>query len=221
MDEDGLPIVGAAVDLTKVSPIDFKRTLAFLNHFTCNTMNFLNKFAAVCETKLEDVSIRIQRLETSLCILESKLASIPGLEEISLISTSNSNGTEATAADTSPAPTSFVSQNETPSPVDNSNNKNTSEEKEESPVAANGDVDTSKENIALDERYAKYLKMIRMGVPAMALRPKMIADGLNPDLIINGKADASGPVNPNVNTSGSEGSQSDSSSCNSDGEFSD
>ncbi|XP_077864541.1 WASH complex subunit 3-like [Saccoglossus kowalevskii] len=78
MDEDGLPIVGPGVDLTKVEAIHQKRMLAFLNHFITHTVRFLNKFSCVCEEKLGNLYIRIQRLETTLNILEAKIASIPG-----------------------------------------------------------------------------------------------------------------------------------------------
>ncbi|KAK8778119.1 hypothetical protein V5799_020541, partial [Amblyomma americanum] len=98
MDDDGLPIIGPGVDYTKsgffvlkychcgvadlVPPIQQKRTLAFLNYFLTRTTSFLNHFATVCDEKLEDLLIRIQRLEASMCILEAKLSSIPGLENV-------------------------------------------------------------------------------------------------------------------------------------------
>ncbi|KAH6923377.1 hypothetical protein HPB50_000504 [Hyalomma asiaticum] len=72
MDDDGLPIIGPGVDYTKVPPIQQKRTLAFLNYFLTRTTSFLNHFATVCDEKLEDLLIRIQRLEASMCILEAK-----------------------------------------------------------------------------------------------------------------------------------------------------
>ncbi len=76
MDEDGLPIVGSGVDLTKVSltlqhqllltwssdidnsdytfflkvpAIQQRRIIAFLNQFIVHTVRFLNRFSTVCE----------------------------------------------------------------------------------------------------------------------------------------------------------------------------
>uniref|UniRef100_A0A8C3TU81 WASH complex subunit 3 n=1 Tax=Catharus ustulatus TaxID=91951 RepID=A0A8C3TU81_CATUS len=49
MDEDGLPIVGSGIDLTKVPAIQQKRTVAFLNQFVVHTVQFLNRFSTVCE----------------------------------------------------------------------------------------------------------------------------------------------------------------------------
>uniref|UniRef100_A0AAY4DB84 WASH complex subunit 3 n=1 Tax=Denticeps clupeoides TaxID=299321 RepID=A0AAY4DB84_9TELE len=49
MDEDGLPIVGSGVDLTKVPAIQQRRIVAFLNQFVVHTVRFLNRFSTVCE----------------------------------------------------------------------------------------------------------------------------------------------------------------------------
>ena len=37
--------------------------------------------------------------------------------------------------------------------------------------------------VAKDPRYARYLKMVQVGVPVMAIRNKMISEGLDPDLL--------------------------------------
>lgn len=82
MDVDGLPIIGPGVDYTQVTPIHQKRMHAFINHFITNTVSFLNKFSQSCELRLEKFDSRLQKLEASLCILETKLNSIAGLDEI-------------------------------------------------------------------------------------------------------------------------------------------
>ena len=73
---------GPAVNYSKVSAIPPKKSLAYVNNFVINTTQFLNRFSYVCENKLREVSSDITRLEIMLSILESKLASIPGLEGI-------------------------------------------------------------------------------------------------------------------------------------------
>jgi len=50
-----------------------KRMLAFINHFVVHTVSFLNRFSVICEEKLEDLSVRLQRLETTVCLLEAKV----------------------------------------------------------------------------------------------------------------------------------------------------
>ncbi|TNN24772.1 WASH complex subunit CCDC53 [Liparis tanakae] len=84
MDEDGLPIVGSGVDLLKVPAIQQRRVVAYLNQFVVHTVRFLNRFSTVCEEKLANISLRIQQIETTLSILEAKLSSIPGLEDVTI-----------------------------------------------------------------------------------------------------------------------------------------
>lgn len=57
----------------KVEAIQQKRTIAFINHFITHTASFLNRFSCVCEEKLEHLSNRIQNLEITLSLLETKV----------------------------------------------------------------------------------------------------------------------------------------------------
>ena len=100
----------------------------------------------VCEKKLADLSLRIQQIETTLNILDAKLSSIPGLDDVTFeVSPVNvtriTNGTHSEA-------TSEQSQN--------SLQDSGPQESEVTP-----------ENIltvAKDPRYARYLKMVQVGV---------------------------------------------------------
>ncbi|XP_057613811.1 WASH complex subunit 3 isoform X3 [Chionomys nivalis] len=129
MDEDGLPLMGSGIDLTKVPAIQQKRTVAFLNQFVVHTVQFLNRFSTVCEEKLADLSLRIQQIETTLNILDAK----------------------DSAQDSRPQESEVPSENVV--------------------------------TVAKDPRYARYLKMVQVGVPVMAIRNKMISEGLDPDLL--------------------------------------
>ena len=60
----------------QVGAIHQKRTVAFLNHFITHTVKFLNHFSCVCEEKLSDLAVKIQRLETAMSILESKVGNV-------------------------------------------------------------------------------------------------------------------------------------------------
>ncbi|KAJ7329079.1 hypothetical protein JRQ81_015253 [Phrynocephalus forsythii] len=181
MDEDGLPLVGSGIDLTKVPAIQQKRTVAFLNQFVVHTVQFLNRFSTVCEEKLSALSLRIQQIETTLNILDAKrflliqhildLSSIPGLEEVKseVSSTSMMNG---------PVPQATINPQST----------NTSPHLKQGSmpeVAPQKTEETAKNvtTVAKDPRYARYLKMVQVGVPVMAIRNKMISEGLNPDLL--------------------------------------
>ncbi|KAM9230126.1 WASH complex subunit 3 isoform 1-T1 [Dugong dugon] len=163
MDEDGLPLMGSGIDLTKVPAIQQKRTVAFLNQFVVHTVQFLNHFSTICEEKLADLSLRIQQIETTLNILDAKLSSIPGLDdvtfEISPVSVTNGPQSEATSE-----------QSQQNSIQDSG--------PQESEVAAENIL-----TVAKDPRYARYLKMVQVGVPLLAIRNKMISEGLDPDLL--------------------------------------
>ena len=70
------------INYEQVDPVPYKTTLAFINNFVINTTQFVNRFSYLAEQKLSDVSRDIHRLEITMSILEAKLDSIPGLENI-------------------------------------------------------------------------------------------------------------------------------------------
>ncbi|XP_069085076.1 WASH complex subunit 3 isoform X1 [Pleurodeles waltl] len=195
MDEDGLPLVGSGIDLTKVPAIQQKRTVAFLNQFVVHTVQFLNRFSAVCEEKLATLSLRIQQIETTLNILDAKLSSIPGLESVKLEVHNANHITNGFV----PAPPGDSLQ---PSPVT---------PQSEQDILNDTKTETQYENVttvAKDPRYARYLKMVQVGVPVMAIKNKMIAEGLDPNLLETPNA----PVpEEEVNTNAAESSDSESS----------
>uniref|UniRef100_A0A8V0YHS8 WASH complex subunit 3 n=2 Tax=Gallus gallus TaxID=9031 RepID=A0A8V0YHS8_CHICK len=172
MDEDGLPIVGSGIDLTKVPAIQQKRTVAFLNQFVVHTVQFLNRFSTVCEEKLSALSLRIQQIETTLNILDAKLSSIPGLEDVKF-EVSSANLNSVTSSPMAPATTD---QQAAVSPQSGNN-------KHEEALQKTEIVTENMRTVAKDPRYARYLKMVQVGVPVMAIRNKMISEGLNPDLL--------------------------------------
>lgn len=166
MDEDGLPLMGSGIDLTKVPAIQQKRTVAFLNQFVVHTVQFLNRFSTVCEEKLADLSLRIQQIETTLNILDAKLSSIPGLDDVTF--------------EVSPISVTRI--------TNESHSETTSEQLQQNSFQDSGpqESEVTPENtltVAKDPRYARYLKMVQVGVPVMAIRNKMISEGLDPDLL--------------------------------------
>lgn len=169
MDEDGLPIVGSGIDLTKVPAIQQRRIVAFLNQFIVHTVRFLNRFSTVCEEKLATVSLRIQQIETTLSILEAKLASIPGLEEVTV------DGVRPSAVTNGPA---VEGSRATGPPVEASQQTQVAPQEPKAEVPAENIM-----TVAKDPRYARYLKMVQVGVPAMAIKNKMVLEGLDPSLL--------------------------------------
>ncbi|CAL8328548.1 unnamed protein product [Boreogadus saida] len=180
MDEDGLPIVGSGVDLTKVPAIQQRRVVAHLNQFVVHTVRFLNRFSTVCEEKLSNNSLRIQQIETTLSILEAKLSSIPGLDDVTIDSISQRPA--AAAAETNGLTANQNLQPGVPAALTSLPPPQVS-----GPVAAPGTkpdpVADNVVTVARDPRYARYLKMVQVGVPVMAIKAKMVLEGLEPGLL--------------------------------------
>ncbi|KAK7886112.1 hypothetical protein WMY93_025733 [Mugilogobius chulae] len=206
MDEDGLPIVGSGVDLTKVPAIQQRRTIAFLNQFIVHTVRFLNRFSTVCEEKLANISLRVQQIETTLCILEAKLSSIPGLENVTVDEASMQQNTKLNG------PANLM-QTEN---VGNMPHTEAAQNEHEPPAAQKAEEVISENvmTVAKDPQYARYLKMYQVGVPLMAIKNKMILEGLDPSLLETPDAPlpggASGSIeDQDANSSDSESSFSD------------
>ncbi|XP_055664058.1 WASH complex subunit 3 isoform X5 [Falco peregrinus] len=160
MDEDGLPIVGSGIDLTKVPAIQQKRTVAFLNQFVVHTVQFLNRFSTVCEEKLSALSLRIQQIETTLNILDAKNnIHEEGLQKTEVVT----ENVRTVAKDPQYARYLKMVQVNLHAQV----------------LIVILAVKLHKENTV---RQLAQLSLCQ-GVPVMAIRNKMISEGLNPDLL--------------------------------------
>nr|XP_015207374.1 PREDICTED: WASH complex subunit CCDC53 [Lepisosteus oculatus] len=218
MDEDGLPIVGSGIDLTKVPAIQQKRIVAFLNQFIVHTVRFLNRFSTVCEevsaAPLVLVVSLASRCSDVLCLckiarlrpLALPLSSIPGLEDVRVERSAQRQVSEPNGPVSTPvqAPSSAV-----PAPTEPQQRPPEAAEQPRS-GAAGDDVLT----VAKDPRYARYLKMVQVGVPVMAIKNKMVSEGLDPSLLDTPDAavpdaGAPGAGEEDDGSSGSESSFSD------------
>ncbi|KAK3909182.1 WASH complex subunit 3 [Frankliniella fusca] len=171
MDSDGLPMIGAGVDYTQVGAIHQKRTLAFINYFITNTISFLNNFSRSCEVRLQKFNTKLQRLEACMEILEAKLSSIPALDEVStVVNQSDGPGVSLernTTADTTlpqAAITEEVNVGELPQVPDESSGLIRAKD---------------------DPTFKKFFKMLQVGVPEAAVKLKMQAEGLDPNVLSN------------------------------------
>ncbi|KAK3585737.1 hypothetical protein CHS0354_020306 [Potamilus streckersoni] len=178
MDADGLPLVGPGVNYTKVEALNQKRIIAFLNHFITHSASFLNRFSCVCEEKLEHLSSRLQQLEITLNILEAKLASIPGLEGVTAPSSSSASAGVSSSTSSNTAPQSGPPPPPPASPMPM---------QAEQPVEK---VETQQNPVSKDPRYMRFFKMLQVGVPETAVKMKMSAEGLDPNLLNNPDAPA-------------------------------
>ncbi|XP_022197659.2 WASH complex subunit 3 isoform X2 [Nilaparvata lugens] len=169
---DQLVDIGSDVNLSEVPPINQKRLLAFINEFLINTISLLNGFHQNCESRLQKFDLKMQKLEAELCILESKLKSIPGLE-VDLPKVA------AAAAADPPQPTT-----ETIAP----NNNNLQLDVVDANIPPSKEADTESETPEEEAKVPnpeleKYYKMLRFGVPMEAVKVEMQIDGCDPKLL--------------------------------------
>jgi WASH complex subunit CCDC53 len=72
------------MDTSRSPPIPIKRTLVLVNEFVTSTTRFLNHLYTLSEERLQDVSRKIKRVETSLILMEARLARIPDFTDVDL-----------------------------------------------------------------------------------------------------------------------------------------
>lgn len=162
-------MIGSGVDYSEVTAIHQKRTLAFINYFITNTASFLNNFARSVESRITEYESKIQMLEAAMDILEAKLSSVPGLEdETSVLVAKTQSVSSEPAAQTESAP--IVLPTEVPDV----------KELPQGPEEENGMIPVKD-----DPTYKKFFRMLHVGVPEPAVRLKMQAEGLDPDMLSN------------------------------------
>eukprot|EP00116_Pleurobrachia_bachei_P010511 sb/3470773/ len=197
MDADGVPIIGQKVDLKLLEPLQQKRTLAYINHFVIQMTGLLNNFACRAESGLMEIDRRSRQIETTLLLLEAKLASIPELEGVTA-ATETTQPTEAPSPNAPPAPPAPVAP---PAPT----------------VEQDGDTTVVEETpaqpdfvpVSKDPRYAKYFKMVTVGIPPAALHVKMQMEGLDPVYLDNPDQPAPPMTESNPQSTDSDASSSD------------
>ncbi|XP_050524437.1 WASH complex subunit 3 [Daktulosphaira vitifoliae] len=145
--------------------LEERQLVTFINHFIITSVTFLNNFMVHCDSKLMEVEQRLQKVAATLCILETKLNSIPDLREIEEKQTYHSNETIKTE----------INENL------KIEEKENSLKKEETLLDKNNFSDNSEEKVSTsDPVILKYRKMLHVGVPRGAVELKMLQSGLDP-----------------------------------------
>uniref|UniRef100_A0A0N5AK76 WASH complex subunit CCDC53 n=1 Tax=Syphacia muris TaxID=451379 RepID=A0A0N5AK76_9BILA len=173
------------VQLDQVPPLDHKRVIAFVNHFIIRSVHMLNTFASNAEKKIFDIETRIGRLSIELQLLELKLDSIPGIATVEDKPVEKQkevlNVKETTEATLDTVKDRPVVENFSTDNSDHGNNL----------VVTEASQSTTKEHFSEekqvkyrdDPRYAKYFKMLRLGVVEAAVKQKMANDGFDPNIL--------------------------------------
>lgn len=160
--------------------------LAFINHFIINTVDFLNKFIANCETKFIAFETKLQHVESSLLIIEAKLASVPD----TFIDSKDRKTPQPEPVKVEPQIETTEGTTKEVEKVSENKNQQPQEEKVAETKADGDEVDVDNKPEAIsdevkgvkvseDARYKKYFKMLQFGVPAPAVKLKMKAEGVD------------------------------------------
>ncbi|XP_038214524.1 WASH complex subunit 3 [Zerene cesonia] len=142
----------ANLDYNSIAALQQKRTLAFVNHFVITTVQFLNNFSKECEQKLMNFEDKLEKIDATMVLLQTKLSSIPEVNDLEI------------PKQVEPAP---PSQEEV-----NSNTEDKSPEPESVPEEK---IDTP-----VNPEYMRFVKMVQVGVPLQAVKLKLTLEGLDP-----------------------------------------
>lgn len=91
--------------LSNIAPIPSRKTLMLVNTFITNTVDFMNKFAVLCERKLAKIALQTEKLEVTISLLEAKLESVPWIDQ----SANNSQIASSAPSSSVPPPPGFAS----------------------------------------------------------------------------------------------------------------
>lgn len=187
-----LPLFGTNVDKSKVNhlfkkdpfylirplfffqvpPIHQKRIVnAFVNTFILKTATFLEDFVNQCEDKLLRFEVKLRQVDTQLKLIEAKLESVPA-------ATVQTSETVKVVEEVRVVQQTKVEEVVT-EVVEEIRVETVAEEKE-----PEGTPETPTGVKAKDDyRYKKYFKMIQFGVPPAAIKMKLQAEGMDPDIL--------------------------------------
>jgi len=178
MQVEELTHVKTDVDYNQIPPIQQKRIIAFVNHFVTNTVSYLNNFSQSCESSFLEFEYKIQKVEASLLILEAQLASIPGFDR--LVEAPKENSGEANVISSILPTEQTLALPEVPQQKENTPSNN------DIVQAAQVENNTPSGPKASEHPvYAKFFKMVRVGVHPQAVRLKMQSEGCDPAILDN------------------------------------
>ncbi|CAJ0607788.1 unnamed protein product [Cylicocyclus nassatus] len=202
MTEPDLSFIKSDIDLSEVAPLNRRRVVAFVNCYLLRMTDHLNAFASEAERMILETERQLHAVDIKLQLLEAKLAAIPDpgaksgndLTKGSILEAKNVISSDSSAKPLAPS----INQ-EVVGP---------SQEKESSSVPdigsgdpqqpASSEQETSNTQQVLlvkdDPVYAKYFRMLKLGVLEAAVKQKMQSEGFDPALL-----DTPNAPSPSVN----------------------
>uniref|UniRef100_A0A7S0M7Z7 WASH complex subunit 3 n=1 Tax=Cryptomonas curvata TaxID=233186 RepID=A0A7S0M7Z7_9CRYP len=188
------------IDLSQVTPVNYKVTVVLVNQFAVTTIQFLNRFSSQCEEKLRYVSEGIYRVNAGLDLLEAKLDSIPFLNNDQDARTELANEKTKDEGSNVVVPTSAITDGNassqgsviafnvdtvrhSPEPVSSVTQAQVQQGQEESAGSIQTVPSENFVKLKDDLRFTKYFRMVKMGVPPAAVKGKMSMEGADPSVL--------------------------------------
>eukprot|EP00485_Elphidium_margaritaceum_P001766 CAMPEP_0202694540 /NCGR_PEP_ID=MMETSP1385-20130828/8376_1 /ASSEMBLY_ACC=CAM_ASM_000861 /TAXON_ID=933848 /ORGANISM="Elphidium margaritaceum" /LENGTH=293 /DNA_ID=CAMNT_0049350407 /DNA_START=88 /DNA_END=969 /DNA_ORIENTATION=- len=180
-----VPNADSELKMDTLQPVPVKKTLLVVNTFVVNTAAFLNTFVTTCESKLHKIHTDIQRMESTMLLLESKLSSIDWLRsaeqgQAPVIPKIDESWETTEFKENAPPPPlktegqeeSMQPQQQQPSSTDNNNESNEPEAPSQ----------PAEDPLRSDPTVAPFFKMLKFGVPEGAARSKMAREGITDEI---------------------------------------
>ena len=164
MDENGLPITGAGVNYAAVEAINQRELITYMNLFLIRTCTFLNNFSTKCESKLASLHTRLESIDTSITLLETKLNSVEELKNMKPDETNNAPAANTATTEPQTQTATVGAPIPPPPPPMNSSQQATTVPVVAPPPPPPPTPPPPSNPISQDPRYSKYFKMVKMGV---------------------------------------------------------
>lgn len=165
-------------------PVPVKKTILIVNQFITQTTRFLNHFSTLAEEKLQKVFHDVNRIETTLVLLESRLLRLDGFDDMAVAPATNSSqpapaaaaGPAAGAAAPLPAVAGAASSAAPPPPQPAAQDPATAA------AAAAAAAPPPPPVVVVvkckdDPVLSPYFKLLRLGAAPQAVKMKMAAEG--------------------------------------------
>lgn len=175
---------------SKLESVDPRTTLTMINHFITTTTAFVNHLHVVAEQKLQRVHRNATRLDVKLRILEAKLRSIKGLEDIEAPAPAAAPAASQAASGAATVPGDALPTPPSAQPVPT--------------AAAQSTALVVLDSNTCEADYKDYFIMLENQMPLKVVKLRCAAAGFNPDILDNrgkqvpvgGAGAAAAPVPP-------------------------
>lgn len=175
----------AHVEKSKEDPIPTRKLLMMVNDYVVNSTRFVNRFHAVCEEKLQNVSRKITQTEIMLSILEGKINSVDYVTHMQ--TTAGTNMAAAEVVPDIPAPAQPQGeQGDSAAPADSTppaEGAPPAGDMEVPPAAAAEPANPGTYKYKDHPSFKKYFYLFSIGIPKPALQQQMRVLDLDPAVL--------------------------------------